>query len=264
VFETNPDAPTGNEPSAPRLPAATLILVAAAVVLMPLETLSQWFEYDRTAVASGQLWRIVTCQLTHCSWDHLFWDAAALTVIGWVLERDHRRAMLVCVGLAAVLIPLAVHLCLPEIATYRGLSGIDSALFILLAVALLRESRADGDRLWTVACTLLLAAFAAKTAYELVTGSTLFVNAEQSAMLPVPLAHVVGALLGAACGWRGSGEYRETPPDCVRGGGARVVQTIGGFGDGEMAGTVAAQRPSLPAAPRRMARQRTACRMLRR
>jgi len=209
VNETHPHAQTGHGESAWRLPGVTLILVAVAVVLMPLETLSAWLEYDRSAVAGGQLWRIVTCQLTHCSWEHLFWDAAALAVIGWVLQRDHRRAMLACVGLATLLIPLVVHFTMPEIATYRGLSGIDSALFVLLAVTLLRESRADGDRVWTAACGLLLAGFAAKTGFELATGSTLFVNAQQSGMLPVPLVHVVGGLLGVVCSvpWVvGSGE----------------------------------------------------------
>ncbi len=183
-----------------QLPIVSLALVAAAVAIMPFDTLSSWLQYDRAAVNSGQLWRLLTCQFTHWSWDHLFWDAAALLFLGWVLEREDRRSLLVCLGLSAVLIPAVVHFGLPDLATYRGLSGIDSAVFVLLAVTLLRKCYADGDRLWTWACVAMLVGFSAKIGFELVSGGTLFVDSEASRMLPVPLVHVVGGVLGACCG----------------------------------------------------------------
>ena len=186
------------------LPVASLLLTLAAVLVLPFDSLSSWFQYDRTAVNGGQLWRLLTCQLTHWSWDHLFWDAAALLFLGWVLERQDRRSLLTCLGLSVVLIPAVVHICLPDLATYRGLSGIDSAVFVLLAVTLLRRFRADGDRLWTWACVIMLAGFVGKVGFELVSGGTLFVDSAGSGMLPVPLVHVVGGILGAGCGWFGS------------------------------------------------------------
>lgn len=185
------------------LPVASLLLALAAVLVLPFDSLSSWFQYDRTAVNAGQLWRLLTCQLTHWSWDHLFWDAAALLFLGWVLERQDRRSLLTCLGLTAVLIPAVVHICLPDLATYRGLSGIDSAVFVLLAVRLFRRFHADGDRLWAWACVVMLAAFTAKVGFELISGGTLFVDSASSGMLPVPLVHVVGGFLGAGCGWFG-------------------------------------------------------------
>jgi rhomboid family GlyGly-CTERM serine protease len=183
-----------------RLPNISLALVAAAVAIMPFDTVTSWLQYDRAAVDGGQLWRLLTCQFTHWSWDHLFWDAAALLFLGWVLEREDRRSLLICLGLSVVLIPAVVHFGLPDLATYRGLSGIDSAVFVLLAVTLLRKCYADGDRLWTWACVAMLVGFSAKVGFELVSGSTLFVDSEAAQMLPVPLVHVVGGVLGAACG----------------------------------------------------------------
>lgn len=191
---------TTTDPTALWLPSVSLILVAAALAVMPFDTLASWLQYDRVAVDGGQLWRLLTCQFTHWSWDHLFWDAAALVFLGWVLEREERRSLLVCLGLSAVLIPAVVHFGLPELATYRGLSGIDSALFVLLAVTLLRKCYADGDRLWTWACVAMLVGFTAKIGFELISGGTLFVDSEAAQMLPVPLVHVVGGLLGACCG----------------------------------------------------------------
>ncbi len=199
-----------------QLPAISLILVATAVSAMPCDWLTTWLQYDRAAVDGGQLWRLLTCQLTHWSWDHLFWDTAALLFLGWVLEREDRRSLLICLGLSIVLIPAVVHFGLPELATYRGLSGIDSAVFVLLAVTLFCKCQADGDRLWTWACVAMLAGFTAKVGFEVLSGGTLFVDSEAARMLPVPLVHVVGGVLGACCGIRGTSSPSRTT--------ARVVQ----------------------------------------
>ena len=194
--------------STTRLPWISLALVTTALAVMPLEGMTAWLQYDRAAVDGGELWRLLTCQLTHWSWEHLFWDAAALLFLGWVLEREALRSMLICLGLSAILIPAVVHFGLPELTTYRGLSGIDSAVFVLLAVTLFRTCQADGDRLWTWACVATLTGFTAKVGFEFLSGGTLFVDAQAARMLPVPLVHVVGGVLGAACGWLAE----KTPP----------------------------------------------------
>ncbi len=189
-------------PRMKHLPVASLLVVAAAVAVMFFPTLADQFQYDRAAIAAGELWRIVTCHLTHWSVDHLFWDATVLLVLGFLVERESRRALLACLGVSAVVIPICVWFCLPDLATYRGLSGIDSAVFLLLAVMLLRASLAADDRVWAMVTAAVVAGFVAKIGYEFATGATLFVDSTAAQMLPVPAAHVVGAILGAACGIR--------------------------------------------------------------
>ncbi|KKK78569.1 hypothetical protein LCGC14_2842260 [marine sediment metagenome] len=184
--------------AAGHLPGVSLALVAAACLVMAFPSLADWLQYDRRAVVEGQLWRIATCHLTHWSLDHLFWDAIALGFLGFVIEQDKRRRLLTCIGLSAVLIPLAVCAWLPELSTYRGLSGIDSAVFMLLATALLRDSWEQQDWGWTLVCTALIVGFAVKTGFEFA-GTTLFVDATAAEMLPVPLAHVIGAGVGVLC-----------------------------------------------------------------
>jgi hypothetical protein len=93
-----------------------------------------------------------------------------------------------------------VWTCLPEMNTYRGLSGIDSAVFVLLAVMILSESIADRQHGWTAMCTAVLLAFAGKVGYECVTDATLFVDSAAASMIPIPLAHVVGGIVGLVCG----------------------------------------------------------------
>jgi rhomboid family GlyGly-CTERM serine protease len=175
-----------------------LAIAAAAVQFSPAA--AEWLQYDRVAILSGQLWRIVTCHLTHWSLDHFFWDTVALLVLGLGCEARSRPATVQCLCASALLIPLSVTWLMPEMATYRGLSGIDSALFALLAGLLLRECWPRKRYGVAAAIFVALIAFAAKTVYEYASGDTLFVDSAAATMVPLPLVHVVGGLIGlAAC-----------------------------------------------------------------
>jgi rhomboid family GlyGly-CTERM serine protease len=170
--------------------------------------LTQALEYRRDAIEVGELWRLLTCHWTHWSPDHLVWDLGMFTLLAALCWQWSGRRVLVAVAAAAVAIPLAVWAFLPEMSHYRGLSGIDSALYVLLALMELRAARARGGRAGIAAVGLLLVAFGAKVAFELLTGRAVFVDSTASSFVPVPLAHLVGCLCGvvAASGsWRWAG-----------------------------------------------------------
>jgi rhomboid family GlyGly-CTERM serine protease len=197
------------EPAARRLPVASLLLVVFAVAVNVVPGVADWLQFDRHAVAGGELWRLVTSHFVHWSGDHLFWDTLAFGMLGWLCERDGVRPVLRCVALSAVLIPLTLWFAVPQMATYRGLSGIDSALFALLAVRVGRQSLTERDWLKLSVAGIVAGGFAAKVGFEFVTGATLFVDSAAVGMTPVPLAHVVGGLVGIACGlW----DCRSTTP----------------------------------------------------
>ncbi len=181
----------------PAIPVAVLLtLPALSTHLSPAA--ARALEYDRAAIAAGELWRLLTCHWTHWSGEHLIWDAlvfALLVALAW----SHGRArLLAALGAAALAIPLAVWTLLPAMERYRGLSGLDATLFVLLAAALLRRDLAAGGRLRAAVALALLLAFAGKVAYETLTASTLFVDAASSGFIPVPLAHTVGGACGLA------------------------------------------------------------------
>jgi hypothetical protein len=123
-------------------------------------------------------------------------DALALGVLGWLCERQDVGRFLVCVVSSAVLIPLTLWIAEPQMTTYRGLSGIDSALFAMLAARIISEAIADKDWYRLTMPVFVAAGFVAKVGYELLTGVTLFVDSTAAGMTPVPLAHVVGGLVG--------------------------------------------------------------------
>lgn len=179
----------------------TLPLCVLALLLHAVPGAAEWLEFDRGAIASGQLWRLLTCHWVHWNLSHLAWDVAALAVLGWICERRGRWAAWLTLSVAAKLIPPAVWLLQPGLTAYRGLSGLDAALFVLLAVVLLRERHGAGWRGWGPP-VLALVTFAAKVTYELLTGATVFADGGGT-FVPVPLAHAVGGLAGLVIGWIG-------------------------------------------------------------
>jgi rhomboid family GlyGly-CTERM serine protease len=161
-------------------------------------------QYDRGAVAAGQVWRLLTWHWTHWSTDHLFWDGLAFVVLGVCCERLGRGRTLACLGLAVLTVSAATLAARPDLNLCRGLSGIDAALFGLASVLAVRAAWARGARGQLLATGGLLAGFAGKIAFEALTGSTVFVASARAGMVAMPLAHCVGFVSGALVGVAGS------------------------------------------------------------
>jgi rhomboid family GlyGly-CTERM serine protease len=187
----------------PRVPWLTLAFSALALAVHHIPALTLGWQFDRTAVPHGQLWRFFTAHLTHFGTDHLRWDVIAFLVLGTMVERVSRSAFLLTLALSAALITLGVWIAQPQFTTYRGLSGIDSALFGFVVTHLLSEGRRARHGFSIAVGTLALTAFAAKCIFELTTQTTVFVETT-TAFAPVPLAHLIGLLADAATVARGA------------------------------------------------------------
>lgn len=197
--------------AARRLPCASLLLSAAAVLVFVLPPATTWLQYDRLAIAAGEIWRLVSSHWTHVSGDHLFWDVLTFLVLGTLCERMSRMRFCACVLGSAILIPVALWITIPQLETYRGLSGIDSALYVLLAVTLLKDE-VHGQRWgWVMALSGVLLLFIGKVGYEIATGGTIFVDSRASEMVPVPLAHCIGATVGMIVGLMRIPNWLHTP-----------------------------------------------------
>jgi len=83
---------------------------------------------------------------------------------------------------------------------YGGLSGLDCALYALLMVLLLKREIRSRSWIWVAFFSLLLVGLIAKITYETVTGLTFFVSNTHLNMVPVPLAHLVGGVVGFSAG----------------------------------------------------------------
>ena len=187
-----------NLPLMKKLPFLTLGIGSVALLLAASPSWSTALELNRSALAQGEFWRLVTGHLTHFTTDHLRWDLAVFVALGVLVELRNRRHFLVGVVGGSLLISLGVWWLQPQFACYRGLSGIDCILFGYLAVDIIDLARAEGRHWPALAAGLALVGLVGKIIFELSTGRTLFVE-NNTGFAPVPLAHLIGAIVGGGC-----------------------------------------------------------------
>ncbi|MEN8190094.1 MAG: rhombosortase [Thermodesulfobacteriota bacterium] len=182
-----------------RLPLVTLLLAGCTVFIHFICDLQLYLQYARPAILSGDLWRLITAHLCHWSFDHLFWDFLVFVVLGSVCELRWPGSYLKTLFLSAVLISSALLFFEKEMITYRGLSGIDSALFCLVCGKLFIHSVRTANRTGIILTAALFALLLAKSGYEATASHTLFVTATETFVV-VPLAHLVGGAVGLLFG----------------------------------------------------------------
>ena len=190
-----------------RWPVASITLGAIAALLLAVPGAASALEFrGGSGGATGDAWwRWLTGHWTHFGASHGLWDIAVFVGLGAVIEMRSRAHFALATAFSALAIAAAVRWGAPELTHYRGLSGIDSALFGWLAIdALLR-----GSRTMRILAALCVAGFGGKLAYELCTQSTLFVDATTE-WAPVPLAHLVGGAVGGLVGIRAPGATEPT------------------------------------------------------
>ena len=174
----------------------TAFLSLAVLLLFGAEGLFAGWQLDVLVHNGLSVPRLLTCHALHWSASHLVWDLAVFCVLGALCELRHRRRFVATLVTSAVLIPLGIALLHPEITRYRGLSGIDSALFGLLAADVGRQRHREGDRTGTLVMGLFLLGLAGKIGLECLRGDNLFVA--DSSFVPLPWAHALGGLVGVA------------------------------------------------------------------
>ena len=179
-----------------RLPWLSAGLTAIAVGLAFCPGAFDALVFDRDALAGGELWRLVTGHFVHWSTAHWMWDAGVFFALAAVCEVRGRLRLLGGVGFAAVFVSLGVALLEPGLDRYAGLSGIVCALSAWLVVDWLRAQWRAGARGAPWLAVGLGAAFALKLGFEWTTGSAVFAGELAPGVVPVPLAHVLGAGLG--------------------------------------------------------------------
>lgn len=144
--------------------------------------------FDRTAIADGELWRLVTGHLVHSDGWHALWDIGALALIARLLAGQGWRREAIAAGASLLAVNVCLWWGLPELERYCGLSGVLNGLMVVALADLWRRYRHPA---FPAAALLLALKLAAETA----TGQSVFLNPEWPG---VPLAHVAGCLGGLA------------------------------------------------------------------
>ena len=179
-----------------QFPIVTLLVVAAGIATYVIPGLASQMVYDRAAILSGEVWRLLTGNWVHFSTRHLLYDLLALGIAGWIIERrGYPHFGLFCV-LAPVGISAALLAASPEVQFYGGLSGVATGGIIYLALHGIKE---PGP--WRWICLAALVLTAGKVLLESLTGRFIIGAPGSLSFVPLPLSHVVGGLTAALLFW---------------------------------------------------------------
>lgn len=191
---TSPAPSVARRAAVRRLAPLTIPIVALVLHFTPHA--ADFLQFDRAALARGQLWRLVTCHAAHFNASHLLWDVATFALLACLLPRFSVRTWSALLGGSALVISAGVWVLQPRFEFYRGLSGIDCALFSAVVTLRIREAFDERDRAALTITTIAALGFVAKCLFELITQTSAFVA--DGEFVPVPLAHLLGGTCGAA------------------------------------------------------------------
>ena len=179
------------------MPLVTIAAVLAAVLLHAVPGAAELLIFDRSAIAEGDGWRVITGNWIHYSPSHLAMDAGGLLLGGWMVERRSRSLAAVCIVGGALVVGIGVFGFARDLERFGGLSGIVVA--VLLLAALLETFTEVGKR---VAGAILLAAVMIKLVMELGSERTMLTGSGDTIII-ARMSHLVGAAyaLGLFVAW---------------------------------------------------------------
>ncbi len=162
-----------------------LILLSLDAVLGLGDSVGQLLRYDRSAIAAGGWWRLLTAHIVHLDAHHLILNELGLVLMWSLFAQDYDPVEWCAIGLVGALaISSGLWWLSPRVSWYVGASGVLHA--VMAAGAVKHLATRAWDR-W-----ILILGLSAKLGWEQWGGS--------SAPLIVVDAHLYGALSGFIMG----------------------------------------------------------------
>ena len=173
------------------LPYLLLGVVTAILYGCP-DSVKLTLEYNRLAIAEGELWRLISGHLLHSNLAHLLLNLAGLLVIMLLYAPFSKR---LAFGWQLVILSLGISIGLwlfaSQITHYVGLSGVLHGILCYGAVLDIRQGHRSG---W-----LILLGLFGKLVYEHYYGPDVELGALIAAEVAIE-AHLYGAIVGLLLG----------------------------------------------------------------
>lgn len=185
------------------LPVVALALTAIASGLRAWPGGGDLLELAPAPILAGEAWRLVTGHFVHFGTAHAVGDILGFALWATVLEVRSRRTLIVCLAVSIPLVSSWILATLDEGESCRGLSGVATALAVVLfAEASVLAWRARSR--WRLgAAGLAGACFVGKTLYETLGGTALLAPDLGEGVGLLASAHAAGILAGSvAFHWR--------------------------------------------------------------
>lgn len=190
----------------------TCAITCFALLLFAVGDWAQCISFQFCDFDGTQWLPVLACHCLHWSGEHLFWDVSVFFVLGTICEARLPCKFALALLTAGLAIPVCVLALHPQVQSYRGLSGLDTAIFSLLVGDQLISRFNERNWFQTLLLGSMLLAMTIKIAHEMLLGAQVFVH--DDSFTPVPLAHVVGALIGLALCWYSPGGSTTTAVVC--------------------------------------------------
>ncbi|SNY44321.1 rhomboid family GlyGly-CTERM serine protease [Arsukibacterium tuosuense] len=170
------------------IPFAILLLLAVLIFMLPA-AVQQLLAFQRSELANGELWRLISGHLLHSNFYHLLLNGGGLLVI-MLLHASYQRKMALIWQLlfSAVFISSLMYWLQPDIQRYVGLSGVLHALLFFGALLDIQTGKTGG--------VLLTLGILAKIGYEQYQGPDAELGQLISATVAID-AHLYGVISGA-------------------------------------------------------------------
>jgi rhomboid family GlyGly-CTERM serine protease len=166
------------------------LLAACGLLLLPVlagDAGREALRYDRTALAAGQEWRLLTAHFVHLDFDHAALNSLGLVLMWALFARDYRPRQWLAILLGSIAaIDAGLWLRDSTVAWYVGSSGALHGIMAAGTLAHLRRRDLDG---WILGVFILL-----KLAYEQSAGALPFTDSHAGVVVD---AHLFGTLGGA-------------------------------------------------------------------
>lgn len=178
----------------------TILAITLAAVLSQVFNLHHLLDLSRSEFSNGHLYQLFTAHFTHWSFDHFLYDTLTFVGLGYLCLKLQIKEIARVLLISTLLISfgfLALH---PELIAYRGLSGVDSALFSLALITCIRQAYQDRNTARLKLMGFFTVGFILKTIYELTTGTAFFVADPNTTFTPLASAHLIGAMVGLVYG----------------------------------------------------------------
>lgn len=154
----------------------------------------QWLRWDRTAIADGEVWRLVTGHLVHMNGSH-FWLNAVGLILVWLLvgERFSTRAWAGVIVVTVAGIDLGLWFLDPQLQWYVGMSGLLHGLLMAGLVMGLPAERREALFIGTfVVAKLIFEQLAGSLpGSEMASGGPVIVNAHLYGAVSATIAAVI-------------------------------------------------------------------------
>jgi membrane associated rhomboid family serine protease len=181
---------------------APIVVAAAVLVALLPEATARSLALEPSAVASGQVWRLVTCHLAHYDHWHVVRDVSLLAIVALVAGRRRAPALGISILAGLFLVPAAVLLLEPVLTPYRGASGLGAAALAGVGLSLAADRLLDtsGRALGALAVGVLMVLIL----YEAWVGRTVSVAGPSTSAVAVAYSSHLGGVLAGVVGFSAS------------------------------------------------------------